>query len=91
MKLRKGSNLYKMDHLYEIMKKDFQNNGADYYFADNPNKLVIQIAYPKQGQNHFLNALKLITTNCGKLGMNDYLHLEMSTLENIKIIEPPSR
>jgi hypothetical protein len=22
--VRKGSNLYKMDHLYEIMKKDFQ-------------------------------------------------------------------
>ena len=87
--IRKGSDLYPIDSLFEIMKTDFNNNGANKKFADNPKKVVIFIAYPKLGIESMTKTLNSITTNIDKLGMNDYLHLEISELEKIEIVELP--
>lgn len=90
-KISKNSGeLYSLDSLKNILKRDFENNGKNPSLSDNPEKLLIQISYDKNEFKNFEKTLeKLIKTYeeiAKKRNINIWLN---EKIEIIPLTKPP--
>ncbi|WP_198913926.1 hypothetical protein [Tenacibaculum finnmarkense] len=90
-KISKNSGeLYSLDSLKNILKRDFENNGKNPSLSDNPEKLLIQISYAKNEFKNFEKTLqKLIETYeeiAKKRNINIWLN---EKIEIIPLTKPP--
>ncbi|GGG97413.1 hypothetical protein GCM10011416_14260 [Polaribacter pacificus] len=90
-KISKNSGeLYTLDSLKNILKRDFENNGKNPSLSDNPEKLLIQISYDKNEFKNFEKTLeKLIETYeeiAKKRNINIWLN---EKIEIIPLTKPP--
>jgi hypothetical protein len=58
---KKFGELYSLDSLKSILKRDYENNGKDPSLSDNPEKLLIQISYDEKEFENFEQTLKKLT------------------------------
>ena len=79
--------LYSLDSLKSVLKRDYENYGKDPSLSDNPKKLLVQISYDKNEFKNFEQTLnKLIKTYeeiAEKTNINIWL------IEKLEIPKPP--
>lgn len=78
---------YKMDHLCNVLKKDFLNNGTDSLHGDSPNNIVINIAYKKKDPKKLKYLLNEITNCYNKLEIESELNLRFVEIVFPKLID----
>jgi hypothetical protein len=92
-KISKNSGeLYSLDSLKNILKRDFENNGKNPSLSDNPEKLLIQISYDKNEFKNFEKTLeKLIETYeeiAKKRNINIWLNEKIEIIPLTKPLPP---
>lgn len=90
-KISKNSGeLYSLDSLKNILKRDFENNGKNPSLSDNPERLLIKISYDESEFKNFEKTLeKLIETYeeiTKKTNINIWLN---EKIEIIQLTKPP--
>jgi hypothetical protein len=79
--------LYSLDSLKSILKRDYKNNGENPSLSENPEKLLIQISYDKNEFKNFEQTLiELIETYEG-ISRKTNIHIWLN--EKLEIPKPP--
>jgi hypothetical protein len=79
--------LYPLDSLESILKRDYENNGKNPSLNDNPEKLLIQISYDKNGFKNFEKTLIRLTETYERISKKTNINIWLN--EKLEIPKPP--
>ncbi|SHM83499.1 hypothetical protein SAMN05720268_0854 [Polaribacter sp. KT 15] len=79
--------LYSLDSLKSILKRDYENNGKNPSLSDNPEKLLIQISYDKKEFKNFEQTLKKLTETYEEIAKKTNINIWL--IEKLEIPKPP--
>ena len=79
--------LYPLDSLESILKRDYENNGKNPSLNDNPEKLLIKISYDKNGFKNFEQTLIRLTETYERISKKTNINIWLN--EKLEIPKPP--
>jgi len=90
-KVRKNfGELYSLDSLKSILKRDYENNGKNPSLSDNPEKLLIQISYDKDEYKKFEKTLEILTDTYEEIAKKTNLKIWLNEkFETSLLTKPP--
>jgi len=79
--------LYPLDSLFPILKRDLENNGKDQSLSDSPDQLLIYVSYDKNGFENLPETLDKLTGAYKLISNNTDINIWLD--QKVDIVPPP--